>query len=56
MFGGIIEKRIMSAIKAKIALAEQDYKTGCENIDEDAKVAKVKLADALVECIVGKVL
>lgn len=56
MFGGIIEKRIMSAIKAKIAIVEKDYKNGCEDIDKDAEFAKKQLADTLVESVIGKII
>lgn len=56
MFGGIIEKRVMTVIKAKIAAKQKEYDEGVVKIDEEAQIKKEKLADATVDSILNKIL
>lgn len=44
----------MATLEKKVEAAEQEYKDGCVTIDNEAEMAKLDLADSLVNRLVGK--
>lgn len=48
-----IERRVMETVKTRIALKQNAYNDGCEQIDVEAQEKKATLADTLVAEILG---
>lgn len=65
--GGVIRKRVMEKVEAKIAVVEEEYKNGCQRLEEKLeedleslecrfREDKEDLTDRIVEGIVAKIL
>lgn len=51
-----IRARVLEVIEQRIAVAQGEYDDGCVQIDDEAKGKKERLAERLVEGIIGKVI
>lgn len=56
MFQGVIEKRVMMAVKAKIKELQKKYEDGVVELEEKLEKDKTSLADSLVGEIINKVI
>ena len=54
IWGNTIKKRVMAVLEEKLKTTQQHYVTECKIIDDKAEEDKEKLADKLVNEIVGK--
>lgn len=51
-----IEKRVMTVIRTKIVETQKEYDLGIKEIEAETELKKEKLADDLVNKIIGKIL
>lgn len=56
MFAGLIQKRVMKALREHVSTKQREYETGVKEIEAEAESKKEKLADTIVDEILTKIL
>lgn len=56
MFSGLIYGRVMKAIKEHVAMKQREYDAGVKALEQELENKKSKLADGLVNEILGKII